>query len=66
VAGTVKWFDPVKGYGFISVEGESKDLFIHISVVERAGLAGVEQGQAVRVSVAEGRKGREVGAIEAA
>lgn len=63
---TVKWFDPVKGYGFVSVEGESKDLFLHISVVERAGLSALEQGQPVRVSVVEGRKGREVGAIEPA
>jgi CspA family cold shock protein len=62
----VKWFDPVKGYGFVSVEGESKDLFLHISVVERAGLSALEQGQAVRVAVVEGRKGREVGAVELA
>jgi CspA family cold shock protein len=66
VPATVKWFDSVKGYGFVSVEGESKDLFLHISVVERAGLSSLEQGQPVRVAVVEGRKGREVGAIEAA
>ncbi len=66
VPATVKWFDPVKGYGFVSVEGESKDLFLHISVLERSGLSGVEQGQSVRVAIVEGRKGREVGAIEAA
>jgi CspA family cold shock protein len=65
-AGTVKWFDPVKGYGFVTVEGESRDLFFHISVVERSGLSTLEQGQAVRVAIVEGRKGREVGAIEAA
>ena len=59
-----KWYDPVKGFGFIAVEGESKDLFVHVSVVERAGLGALEQGQAVRVSVVEGRKGREVGTIE--
>lgn len=62
--GAVKWFDPVKGYGFVTVEGESKDLFLHISVVERAGLGALAQGQRVRVAVVEGRKGREVGAIE--
>lgn len=66
VPATVKWFDSVKGYGFVSVEGESKDLFLHISVVERAGLSQLEQGQAVRVAVVEGRKGPEVGAIELA
>jgi cold shock protein len=64
VAGTVKWYDPVKGFGFIAVESESKDLFVHVSVVERAGLGALEQGQAVRVSIVEGRKGREVGTIE--
>jgi CspA family cold shock protein len=66
VPATVKWFDSVKGYGFVSVEGESKDLFLHISVVERAGLSQLEQGQAVRVAIVEGRKGPEVGAIELA
>jgi CspA family cold shock protein len=66
IPGTVKWFDPVKGYGFVTVEGESKDLFLHISVVERAGLGVLAQGQTVRVAVMEGRRGREVGAIEAA
>ena len=66
VPATVKWFDNVKGYGFVSVEGESKDLFLHISVVERAGLGQLEQGQAVRVAIVEGRKGPEVGAIELA
>lgn len=62
-AGTVKWFDPVKGYGFVSVEGESKDRFLHISAVERAGLGALTEGQPVLVSIVEGRKGREVGAI---
>ncbi len=66
VPATVKWFDSVKGYGFVSVEGESKDLFLHISVVERAGLGQLDQGQAVRVAIVEGRKGAEVGAIELA
>lgn len=65
-AGTVKWFDPGKGFGFVSVQGESKDLFVHISTVERAGLSTLEQGQSVRVSIVEGRKGREVGTIELA
>jgi CspA family cold shock protein len=64
VAGTVKWYDPVKGFGCIAVESESKGLFVHVSVVERAGPGALEQGQAVRVSVVEGRKGREVGTIE--
>jgi CspA family cold shock protein len=64
VKGIVKWYDPVKGFGFISVESEGKDLFVHVSVVERAGLRALEQGQALRVSIVDGRKGREDGAIE--
>jgi cold shock protein len=65
-SGTVKWYDPVKGFGFISVEGESKDLFVHRSVLERAGLRDLAEGERVRVAIVEGRKGREVGAIETA
>jgi len=64
--GTVKWYDEVKGFGFIAIEGESKDLFVHVSALQRAGLSRLDQGQAVRVAVVEGRKGREVGAIELA
>ncbi|WP_246690537.1 cold-shock protein [Microvirga aerophila] len=44
IAGIVKWYDPVKGFGFISVESESRDLLVHVSVVERAGLHALEQG----------------------
>ncbi|MFC4170603.1 MULTISPECIES: cold-shock protein [Microvirga] len=64
--GTVKWYNEVKGFGFIAVDGESKDLFVHVSALERAGLSRLDQGQAVRVAIVEGRKGREVGAIELA
>ena len=64
--GTVKWYDEVKGFGFIAVEGEGKDLFVHVSVLQRAGLNRLDQGQTVRVAIVEGRKGREVGAIELA
>ncbi len=64
--GTVKWYDEVKGFGFIAVEGEGKDLFVHVSVLQRAGLGQLDQGQAVRVAIVEGRKGPEVGVIELA
>jgi CspA family cold shock protein len=62
-SGMVKWYDPVKGFGFIAVDGESKDLFVHRTALERAGLRELADGQPVRVSIVEGRKGREVGAI---
>ena len=62
----MKWYDEVKGFGFIAVEGESKDLFVHVSVLQRAGLGQLDQGQAVRVAIVEGRKGPEVGVIELA
>ena len=46
--GTVKWFDSVKGYGFIQPDDGSKDVFVHISAVERAGMSGLNEGQKVR------------------
>ena len=45
--GTVKWFDGQKGYGFIQPDQESKDIFVHISAVEQAGLRGLNEGQKV-------------------
>ena len=45
--GTVKWFNSVKGYGFIAPEDGSQDAFVHISAVERAGLTGLNEGQRV-------------------
>lgn len=64
--GAVKWFNAEKGFGFIAVDGEPKDLFVHVSVLERAGISRLDQGQTVRVAVVDGRKGREAGAIELA
>ena len=43
--GTVKWFNATKGFGFIQPEGGSKDVFVHISAVERAGMRGLNEGQ---------------------
>jgi len=45
--GAVKWFNSLKGYGFIQPEGGGKDVFVHISAVERAGLSGLAEGQVV-------------------
>ncbi|WP_102225285.1 cold-shock protein [Acidimangrovimonas sediminis] len=57
--GTVKFFNSQKGFGFISPEGALKDVFVHISAVERAGLRGLDDGQEVTFDVETGRDGRE-------
>lgn len=57
--GTVKWFNATKGFGFIEPEGGSKDVFVHISAVERSGLSGLNDGQKVSFDIQAGRDGRE-------
>ncbi len=57
--GTVKWFEPEKGYGFISPDGGGKDVFIHITALRRSGVAALDPGQRVRVEVVDGKKGLE-------
>ena len=57
--GTVKWFNSTKGFGFIQPEGGSKDVFVHISAVERSGLSGLNDGQKVTFDLEKGRDGRE-------
>jgi len=56
--GTVKWFNAVKGYGFISPEDGSKDAFVHISAVERAGLSSLREGQVVEFELQRGQNGK--------
>jgi CspA family cold shock protein len=53
--GTVKWFNPTKGYGFIQPQGGGKDVFVHISAVERAGLSTLNEGQTVEYEVVSNR-----------
>ena len=57
--GTVKWFNATKGFGFIEPEGGKRDVFVHISAVERAGLSDLKDGQKVTFEIEAGRDGRE-------
>ncbi len=56
--GTVKWFNSAKGYGFIEPEDGSKDAFVHISAVERAGLNSLREGQKVSYEIQPGQNGK--------
>ena len=56
--GTVKWFNPAKGFGFISPDDGGKDAFVHISAVERAGMAGLQEGQRIEYELQEGQNGK--------
>jgi len=56
--GTVKWFNPTKGFGFIEPEDGSSDAFVHISAVERAGLSTLNEGQKVSYELQAGQNGK--------
>lgn len=57
-SGTVKWFNSQKGYGFIEPDDGSKDVFVHISAVERAGIGNLHEGQKVSYQLERGQQGR--------
>ncbi|MBT6205025.1 MAG: cold-shock protein [Rhodospirillaceae bacterium] len=56
--GTIKWFNATKGYGFIAPDDGDKDVFVHISAVESAGLGALQEGQKVTFDIVPGRDGR--------
>jgi cold shock protein len=66
MTGTVKWYNPEKGFGFVVPNGGGKDVFVHASVLERAGLRQVNEGQAVQMQVVQGAKGPEAATISVA
>jgi CspA family cold shock protein len=57
-SGTVKWFNGTKGFGFIQPDDGSKDVFVHISAVERAGMRSLVDGQKLSFTVEQGRDGK--------
>jgi len=64
--GTVKWYNTAKGFGFIAMDSGGKDVFVHASALQRAGITGLSEGQRVFVGVAEGGKGPEAASIQLA
>jgi CspA family cold shock protein len=61
--GTVKWFNPERGYGFIALAGGENDVFVHVSALERSALTSLSEGQQVVIDVVEGRKGFEAARV---
>ena len=59
----MKWFNSEKGFGFIARDGGGKDVFVHVSALERSGLTSLAEGQSVIVDVVDGRKGPEAARI---
>ena len=63
MVGTVKWYNPDKGFGFITPQAGGRDVFVHATALERAGIGPLQEGQSVRMSVVQGTKGPEAGSI---
>jgi len=59
-SGTVKWFNTTKGFGFIEPDAGGKDVFVHISAVERSGMTGLADNQKIDYELLEGRDGRQM------
>ncbi len=64
IDGTVKWFNPTKGFGFVQLDDGGKDVFIHVSVLQRAGVMELLEGQRVRVTTSQGQKGPQAETLE--
>jgi len=64
--GTVKWYNAAKGFGFIIMDGDAKEVFVHATALNRAGITGLNERQRVYVGVTEGRKGPEAASIQLA
>ena len=62
--GTVKWFNPDKGYGFIAVDG-GKDVFVHFSAIQSDGYRSLDEGQRVEFEITQGQKGPQADAVRA-
>ena len=58
--GTVKWFNPTKGFGFIAPEGGDKDVFVHISAVQAAGMSSLEPDQKIQYELEDGKDGNTI------
>jgi cold shock protein len=62
--GSVKWYNADKGFGFVGQDGGGKDVFIHVTTLERGGLSALAEGQRVRMQIGQGQKGPEARSIE--
>jgi CspA family cold shock protein len=61
--GVVKWYNSTKGFGFVAPADGGKDVFVHVTALERSGIRALSDGQSVRMRVVQGRKGPEVATI---
>jgi CspA family cold shock protein len=62
-SGTIKWYNAIKGFGFVASDRGGKDIFVHASTLKRAGIADLAEGQRVAVEVIDGRKGPEAASL---